>query len=158
MKTLFIVPEIRLDSAPGHFPFWAAILASIVESMSVYLFRTKKSGFSSTWTYYWIAYAISYAIFDLGVSLLFDMIKDDNLRYSINNISRLTFGLITNKIISNILADKSPFSNFSTDWIQSGAMWVLTTILYEFFLKHHIHNINHSGFNASIETCLECND
>ena len=31
MKTLFIVPEIRLDSAPGHFPFWAAILASIVE-------------------------------------------------------------------------------------------------------------------------------
>jgi len=31
LKTLFIVPEIRLDSAPGHFPFWAAILASIVE-------------------------------------------------------------------------------------------------------------------------------
>ena len=31
MKVLFIVPEIRLDSAPNHFPFWAGILASIVE-------------------------------------------------------------------------------------------------------------------------------
>ena len=31
MKILFIVPEIRMDSAPGHFPFWAAILAAIVE-------------------------------------------------------------------------------------------------------------------------------
>ena len=31
MKVLFIVPEIRLDTAPNHFPFWAGILASIVE-------------------------------------------------------------------------------------------------------------------------------
>ena len=31
MKVLFIVPEIRLDSAPNHFPFWAGILAAIVE-------------------------------------------------------------------------------------------------------------------------------
>ena len=31
MKTLFIVPEIRLDSAPYHFPLWAGILAAIVE-------------------------------------------------------------------------------------------------------------------------------
>jgi len=31
MKTLFIVPEIRMDSGPAHFPFWAAILAAIVE-------------------------------------------------------------------------------------------------------------------------------
>ena len=31
MKTLFIVPEIRLDSGPNHFPFWAGILAAIVE-------------------------------------------------------------------------------------------------------------------------------
>lgn len=31
MKTLFVVPEIRLDSAPQYFPFWAGILASIVE-------------------------------------------------------------------------------------------------------------------------------
>ena len=31
MKTLFVVPEIRLDGKPWHFPFWAAILASIVE-------------------------------------------------------------------------------------------------------------------------------
>ncbi|RZD47115.1 MAG: B12-binding domain-containing radical SAM protein [Thaumarchaeota archaeon] len=31
MKVLFIVPEIRLDSAPNHFPFWAGIFASIVE-------------------------------------------------------------------------------------------------------------------------------
>ncbi|MEM2160081.1 MAG: radical SAM protein [Candidatus Nitrosotenuis sp.] len=31
MKVLFIVPEIRLDSSPNHFPFWAGILASIVE-------------------------------------------------------------------------------------------------------------------------------
>ena len=31
MKTLFIVPEIRLDSSPNHFPFWAGILAAIVE-------------------------------------------------------------------------------------------------------------------------------
>ena len=31
MKVLFIVPEIRLDSAPNHFPFWAGILAAIVQ-------------------------------------------------------------------------------------------------------------------------------
>jgi len=31
MKVLFIVPEIRLDDFPFHFPFWAGILASIVE-------------------------------------------------------------------------------------------------------------------------------
>ena len=31
MKVLFIVPEIRLDSGPNHFPFWAGILAAIVE-------------------------------------------------------------------------------------------------------------------------------
>lgn len=31
MKVLFVVPEIRLDTAPNHFPFWAGILAAIVE-------------------------------------------------------------------------------------------------------------------------------
>jgi len=31
LKVLFIVPEIRLDSGPNHFPFWAGILAAIVE-------------------------------------------------------------------------------------------------------------------------------
>ena len=31
MKVLFIVPEIRLDSAPNHFPFWAGILGAIAE-------------------------------------------------------------------------------------------------------------------------------
>lgn len=31
LKVLFIVPEIRLDSSPNHFPFWAGILAAIVE-------------------------------------------------------------------------------------------------------------------------------
>ncbi len=31
MKVLFIVPEIRIDSTPNHIPFWAGILASIVE-------------------------------------------------------------------------------------------------------------------------------
>ncbi len=31
MKVLLIVPEVRLDSAPYHFPFWAGILAAIVE-------------------------------------------------------------------------------------------------------------------------------
>ena len=31
MKVLFIVPEIRLDSHPTNIPFWAGILASIVE-------------------------------------------------------------------------------------------------------------------------------
>lgn len=31
LKILFIVPEIRLDSAPTHFPFWAGILAAIAE-------------------------------------------------------------------------------------------------------------------------------
>ena len=32
MKVLFVVPEIRLDSGPANFPFWAGILASIVKS------------------------------------------------------------------------------------------------------------------------------
>jgi len=31
LKTLFVVPEIRLDSGPNHFPFWAGILAAIAE-------------------------------------------------------------------------------------------------------------------------------
>jgi len=31
LKVLFIVPEIRLDSGPNHFPFWAGILGAIVE-------------------------------------------------------------------------------------------------------------------------------
>ena len=31
MKVLLVVPEIRLDSKPNHFPFWASILAAIVE-------------------------------------------------------------------------------------------------------------------------------
>ena len=31
MKTLLIVPEIRIDGTPQHFPFWAGILAAIVE-------------------------------------------------------------------------------------------------------------------------------
>ena len=31
LKVLFIVPEVRLDSSPNHFPFWAGILASIVD-------------------------------------------------------------------------------------------------------------------------------
>ena len=31
MKTLFVVPEIRLDSAPFHFPFWAGNLAAIIQ-------------------------------------------------------------------------------------------------------------------------------
>ena len=31
MKVLFVVPEIRLDSSPTNIPFWAGILASIVE-------------------------------------------------------------------------------------------------------------------------------
>jgi len=31
MKTLFVVPEIRIDGKPWHFPFWAGILAAIVE-------------------------------------------------------------------------------------------------------------------------------
>ena len=31
LKVLFVVPEIRIDSAPYHFPFWAGILASIAE-------------------------------------------------------------------------------------------------------------------------------
>jgi radical SAM superfamily enzyme YgiQ (UPF0313 family) len=32
LKVLFVVPEIRLDSAPTIFPFWAGILASIVKN------------------------------------------------------------------------------------------------------------------------------
>ena len=31
MKTLFVIPEIRLDTAPANFPFWASIFASIIE-------------------------------------------------------------------------------------------------------------------------------
>ena len=31
LKVLFIVPEVRLDSEPNHIPFWAGILAAIVE-------------------------------------------------------------------------------------------------------------------------------
>ena len=31
LKILLIVPEIRLDTAPNHFPFWAGILAAIIE-------------------------------------------------------------------------------------------------------------------------------
>ena len=31
MKTLFVCPEIRLDSDPSTIPFWAGILAAIVE-------------------------------------------------------------------------------------------------------------------------------
>jgi anaerobic magnesium-protoporphyrin IX monomethyl ester cyclase len=31
LKVLFIVPEIRLDTVPQHIPFWAGILAAIVE-------------------------------------------------------------------------------------------------------------------------------
>ena len=32
MKVLFIVPEIRLDSTPDNMPFWAGILAAIVQN------------------------------------------------------------------------------------------------------------------------------
>lgn len=31
MKVLFVVPEVRIDSGPNHFPFWAGILAAITE-------------------------------------------------------------------------------------------------------------------------------
>ena len=31
MKVLFIVPEIRIDGKPWHFPFWAGILAAVAE-------------------------------------------------------------------------------------------------------------------------------
>ena len=31
MKVLFIIPEIRIDGNPGHFPFWAGILSAIIE-------------------------------------------------------------------------------------------------------------------------------
>lgn len=31
MKTLFVVPEIRLDDTPQNVPFWAGILAAIIE-------------------------------------------------------------------------------------------------------------------------------
>lgn len=31
VKVLFIVPEIRIDSGPNHFPFWAGILAAVIE-------------------------------------------------------------------------------------------------------------------------------
>ena len=32
MKVLFVIPEIRLDDAPNHFPFWAGILAAIAQN------------------------------------------------------------------------------------------------------------------------------
>jgi len=31
LKVLFVIPEIRLDGKPWHFPFWAGILAAIAE-------------------------------------------------------------------------------------------------------------------------------
>ena len=31
MKTLFVIAEIRLDGAPSNIPFWAGILASIIQ-------------------------------------------------------------------------------------------------------------------------------
>ena len=31
MKTLCVIPEIRLDGAPSNIPFWAGILASIIQ-------------------------------------------------------------------------------------------------------------------------------
>lgn len=31
MKVLFVAPEVRIDSAPYHFPFWIGILGAIVE-------------------------------------------------------------------------------------------------------------------------------
>ncbi len=31
MKVLFVIPEIRIDGKPLHFPFWAGILGAIVE-------------------------------------------------------------------------------------------------------------------------------
>jgi len=31
LKVLFVVPEVRIDSGPNHFPFWAGILAAIIE-------------------------------------------------------------------------------------------------------------------------------
>lgn len=35
LKVLFVVPEIRLDDKPYHFPFWAAILAAIAEKKGI---------------------------------------------------------------------------------------------------------------------------
>lgn len=35
LKVLFVVPEIRLDDKPYHFPFWAAILAAIAERKGI---------------------------------------------------------------------------------------------------------------------------
>ena len=35
MKVLFVVPEIRLDDKPYHFPFWAGILAAIAEQKGI---------------------------------------------------------------------------------------------------------------------------
>ena len=32
LKTLFVVPEIRLDAAPHHIPFWAGILSAIIKN------------------------------------------------------------------------------------------------------------------------------
>ena len=32
MRTLFVIPEIRLNDKPYHFPFWAGILASIIKN------------------------------------------------------------------------------------------------------------------------------
>ena len=31
LKVLLVVPEIRLDSGPQYFPFWAGILAAIAQ-------------------------------------------------------------------------------------------------------------------------------
>ena len=30
LKVLFVVPEIRIDGKPLHFPFWAGFLGAIV--------------------------------------------------------------------------------------------------------------------------------
>ena len=35
MKVLLIVPEIRIDGTPQHFPFWAGILAAIAEKKDI---------------------------------------------------------------------------------------------------------------------------
>lgn len=31
LKVLFVIPEVRLDSGPNHFPFWAGILSAIIK-------------------------------------------------------------------------------------------------------------------------------
>jgi anaerobic magnesium-protoporphyrin IX monomethyl ester cyclase len=35
LKILFVVPEIRLDDKPYHFPFWAGILAAVAEKKGI---------------------------------------------------------------------------------------------------------------------------